>query len=290
MSGKVQGKNIIRYAVALLCAVVLVCICFPGEKKPYQYDIVILGDSVVGNVWGEVSVDSVLAKRLDKTVFNGAFGGSCMSVPTQQMWGSMSSTEWCMVKLAEAIAYEDWKSQETAMAYADSYKEVNLQVLDYFAERMEVLSQIDFSQVEILLIEHGTNDYNNGRRLDNQMDLYDVTTFGGALRYSLKLLQEKYPDLRIVLMSPTYCALGKDKNQQCYNTSYGEGGTLDEYVELEKQIAKEFGVEWIDAYHESGIWEDTVDRYLKDALHPNMEGHALIGNLIADSLEIGKGE
>lgn len=287
MLAKFQKKNIIRYAIAVVCVLMLLCVIFYERKKPYQYDIVILGDSVVGNVWGEVNVESVMEQRLGKTVFNGAFGGSCMSVQTEQMWGSMSGTAWCMVKLAEAISYNDWKSQEAVMTYADSYKDVNLQVLDYFAERMDILMQIDFSQVEILIIEHGTNDYNNGKRLDNPEDLYDVTTFGGALRYSLTLLQENYPNLRIVLMSPTYCALGEDRDLQCYNTSYGDGGILDEYVELERQIAEEFDVEWINAYHESGIWEDNINIYMHDGLHPSTEGHVLIGNLIADYLEDG---
>lgn len=287
MLSGLQRKNIIRYAIALVLVAVLSGIIFYEEKSREQYDIVILGDSVVGNIWGEISVNSVLEERLGKTVFNGAFGGSCMSLSDKQMWGSMSGTEWCMVKLAEAICYDDWTGQKAVMAYADSYSDVNVQTLDYFVERMNALTQVDFSKVEVLIIEHGTNDYNSGKRVDNPEDAYDVTTFGGALRYSLTLLQEKYPDIRIVVMSPIYCALGTDKNQQCYNTSYGEGGILDEYVELEQQICQEFGVEWIDAYHGSGIWEDNVDIYMGDALHPRMKGHELLANLIADHLEMG---
>ncbi len=285
MLKRMKKKDIIRYTVALVCVALLMVVIFRKEEKALQYDIVMLGDSVLGNTWGEVSVDTVLAQRLGKTVFNGAFGGSSMSVPTQRLWGSFSGMEWCMVKLAEAIAYEDWKSQAAVMRYADSFRDVNLQVLDYFGERMNQLMQIDFSKVEILLMEHGTNDYNNGKRLDNPEDLYDVTTFGGALRYSLRLLQEKYPDLRIVLVSPTYCALGENKDKQCYNTSYGEGSILDAYVELERQIAEEFSVEWIDAYHGSGIWEDNMHIYMHDGLHPSTEGHGMIGNMIADYLE-----
>ena len=285
MLTKWKKKDIIRYIVALVWVVLFLGVIFHKEEKALQYDVVMLGDSVLGNTWGEVSVDTVLAQRLGKTVFNGAFGGSSMSVPDEMLWGSFSGMEWCMVKLAEAIAYEDWKSQGAVMHYADSYKDVNLQVLDYFGERMDQLMQIDLSKVEILFIEHGTNDYNNGKRLDNPEDLYDVTTFGGALRYSLSLIQEKYPQLRIVLVSPIYCALGENKDKQCYDTSYGEGSTLDAYVELEKQIAEEFDVEWIDAYHESGIWEDNMHVYMHDGLHPSTEGHAMIGNMIADYLE-----
>ena len=67
------------------------------------------------------------------------------------------------------------------------------------------LSRIDFSKTEVLIIEHGTNDYNSGQILDNPKDTMDVTTFAGALRTTLSLLQEKYPQLRIILVSPIYC-------------------------------------------------------------------------------------
>lgn len=285
MSKKAWKTNWIRYAVALVCVAAVLCISFYKEQKTLQYDIVLLGDSVIGNIWGETSVDTVLVDRLNTTVLNGAFGGSCMSESTKNMWGSMSQTEWCMVKLAEAICYDDWTSQLAAMRYADSYRDVNTQALDYFLERMTTLSQVDFSKVKVLVIEHGTNDYNSGKRVDNADDLYDVTTFGGALRYSLRLLQKTYPDLRIMIMSPIYCALGENRDLQCYETSYGDGGILDEYVALEQEIAADFGVEWIDAYHGSGIWEDNVDIYMVDALHPRMKGHELLANMIADQIE-----
>ena len=285
MFGKLHKKSVIIYCAALIFSLIITGTFFYEKKKEVQYDIVILGDSIVGNAWGDVSVISVLEQRLGKTVYNGALGGTRMSVRKKQMWGSMSSMEWSLVKLTEAICYDDWKSQQATMKYADSYSEINTQALSYFAKTMDGLMQIDFSKVEILIIEHGTNDYNSGQPVDNPEDLYDVTTFGGALRSSLSMLQSTYPDLRIIILSPTYCALGEKHDAKCYDTSYGEGGVLDEYVQAEKEIAQEFGVEWIDAYHDSGIWEENADYYLNDFLHLTEAGHELLGNLVADYLE-----
>ncbi|MBQ7776474.1 MAG: SGNH/GDSL hydrolase family protein [Lachnospiraceae bacterium] len=285
MLKKLQKRNLIVYCAALVIALILTGFSLREEEKSMQYDIVILGDSVVGNVMSETSIASVMEKRLGKTVFKGAFGGTSMSARDTQMWGSISNNEWCMVNLAEAICYNDWKSQKATMAYADHYKYVNSQALYYFAETMDTLMQIDFEQVEVLVIEHGTNDYNGGKPLDNPQDPYDETTFGGALRKSLKLLQEAYPDLHIVVMSPIYCELGDAQNLKCYEVSFGDGGTLDEYVQLEQEIAGEFNVEWVDAYHESGIWEDNIDEYLMDSLHLLDAGHELLGNFLAEYLE-----
>ena len=91
--------------------------------------------------------------------------------------------------------------------------------------------------------------------------------------------------MRILLVSPIYCALGENNDRKCYDTKYGSGGYLQEYVELEKEIAAEFGVEWLDAYHESGIWEENASEYLPDYLHPNAKGHELLSDFLAEYLK-----
>lgn len=273
-------NNKIAAVISVLLVIVILCLLCLPEKKEKRYDMVFLGDSVVGNVWMHPGITDVMEERLGKTVFNGAFGGTRMSFWNENSQGSRASSEWCMVRLAQAICNDDWGSQLATVSYANHYQMTNTQALDYFYDRMIQLSQIDFEQVEILLIEHGTNDYNVGRPLDNPENAFDETTFGGALRSSLALLQKTYPQMHIILVTPIYCEIGENK---CYNTDYG-GGYLDDYVALEKQIAAEFGVEVIDAYHESGIWEENVDVYLPDRLHPSEAGHALLGNFIADYL------
>lgn len=278
-----KEKWVINCIAIMIAAIFLVLPLFDGGKRE-QYDIVFLGDSIIGNAGYDYSIAGIAGEKLGKTVFNGAFGGTTMSFDESAAWGSVTSSQWCMAKLADAIAYQDWKGQLASMNYADYYGETNNQALSYFKERMEGLSNIDFEQVDVLIIEHGTNDYNCGRTLDNQENPYDVTTFGGALRYTLQLLQDKYPDMQIVLMTPVYCELGADRTELCYMRDYG-AGTLDAYVQLEKQIAEDFDIPYIDAYSDSGIWENNADEYLYDGLHPNMEGIALLGNFVAEQLQ-----
>lgn len=279
-------KHMVMYAIAVLIVAGLLLVTFWKKDKPLTYEIVVLGDSIVGNpVEGGVTFPELLEEKLGVPVLNGGLGGTSMAMYYEKMWSSMANTEWSMVKLAEAIAYDDWKSQKATMAYAECYSQVNNQALDYFGQTMECLSNVDFSQVKLLVIEHGSNDYNAGKAVDNPENKYDVTTFGGALRKTLKLLQEKYPDMRILLISPIYCALGENNSQKCYDTRYGNGGFLQEYVELEKEIAAEFGVEWLDAYHESGIHEENADEYLADYLHPNAKGHALLSDFLEEYLK-----
>lgn len=278
---KSREKKLIINFIAVIIAVLFLVLPLIHNEGKEQYDIVFLGDSIIGNVWDEHSIPNIVGERLGRTAFNGAFGGTTMSVNKEAQWGSATSSQWCMVRLADAIACKDWQSQLAAMGYADHYGEVNKQALSYFGDRMNILSQIDFEQVEVLVIEHGTNDYNCGFTLDNPQDPYDINTFGGALRHSLEVLQKSYPDMQIVLMTPIYCELNGTPST---NLDFGSG-TLDAFVKLEQQIAEEYNVICIDAYHESGIGENNFENYLSDGLHPSNEGISLLGNFLADKLE-----
>jgi len=268
--------------VIIIVAIFLVFPLLDFERKT-QYDMVFLGDSIIGTET-HYSVVEFVGAKLGMTAFNGAFGGSTMSLSETEIWGSISNNQWGMARLAQAITSEDWQSQKMAMSYAVSYEENNRQAFDYFEKRMEELASVDFSKTKVLIIEHGTNDYNAARCLDNPEDLYDITTFGGALRSALKLLSEKYPDMQIVLLSPLYCEFPERNNQPGYLADFGQG-VLDDYVSLEQAIAEEFGVPFIDAYHNSGIWEPNAEEYLADGLHLTDEGAILLSEFVAKELQ-----
>ncbi len=277
-------KELVLWGIAVLIAGAMLLAATGEKEKTQYYDIILLGDSIVGNNTGNITITDILQERLGKTVYNGALGGTCMSFNNDKVWESLNVSQWSMVKLAQAIYTDDWTSQLATVTYAEKYRSINMTVLDYFYPRLCGLSEIDFSRAEVLIIEHGTNDYNSGQKLEAAADPMDVTTFAGALRTTLSLIQARYPDLRIILVSPIYCEIQGESLQKCYETDFG-GGTLDEIVTKEQEIAREYGVEWIDMYHGSGIWEDNIDTYLYDKLHPTDEGKLLLGNLIADYLE-----
>jgi len=281
---KIPFKKLVLLGIGALAAGVILVLANNQAAPKYEHDIVFLGDSVIGNYAQPFGVATVMEGRLGVDVYNGALGGTCMSFYAGNVRESVNSSQWSMVKLAQAIYAEDWTSQVTGVSYSEYYRESAGQILDYFYERIMHLSQIDFSKVDILIIEHGTNDYNCGQILESEEDPWDITTYAGAIRTTVKLLKEKYPDLRIILLSPIYCEFIAENNAKCYETDFG-GGVLDDYVQMQKTVAEECGVEWIDAYHGSGIWSDTIDIYTYDKLHLTDEGKQLMGDLIADYLE-----
>lgn len=282
---KKQDNRIWIKVASLALAAVLLLLCVWPSTKKLQYDVVLMGDSVIGNkvAHKSIAVHEYIAEQTDLTVFNGAFGGSGMAKQTGESMAVCNSS-WCMVNLAQAICLDTWEGAKASMAYADYYKDTNRQAFSGYKERMEALSQIDFEEVEVLVIEHGTNDYNSGVPIDNEEDPFDRGCFGGALRSTLTLLQKHYPDLRIVLVTPAYCEVGTDEKYSSDTKDWG-GGLLAQYVEKELEIAAWYGVEVIDAYHQSGINADNVYDYTTDGLHPNADGIILLGDLISNYLK-----
>jgi lysophospholipase L1-like esterase len=246
---------------------------------------VLLGDSVLANVvvYQGKKIHECIEEKTGLTVFNGAFGGTSMAI-NQSETMALCNSNWCMANLASAISDDDWKAVRASMSYADFYKESNRQVLDGYKQKMEMLSNIDFSKVKVLIIEHGTNDYNSGIPLDNSEDLYDKFTFGGALRSVLSDLTTRFPNLKIVILTPAYCEVGMSEENGCDVMDWG-GGLLYQYVEKELEIATEFGVDVIDMYHESPIDKETVWDYTSDGLHPNAVGIKLWENAISEYLK-----
>lgn len=281
---KIPFKKLVLLGIGALTAGAVLVLANKQAAPKYEHDIVFFGDSLIGNFVYPFSVIDVMEERLGLDIYNGALGGTCMSFYTGNVRESVHSSQWSMVKLAQAIYAEDWTSQVTGASYSEHYRESAGQVLDYFYERILHLSQIDYSKADVLIIEHGTNDYNCGQPLESEEDPLDITTYAGALRTTIQLLTEKYPDLRIILVSPVYCEFIAENNAKCYETDFG-GGVLDDYVEMQRLVAEECGVEWIDAYYGSGIWSDNIDIYTYDKLHLTDEGRQLIGNFIADYLE-----
>ena len=67
------------------------------------------------------------------------------------------------------------------------------------------------NKVDVIAIMYDASDYQNRRPVYNEGNQDELVTYVGSLRSSFKLLQEKYPWVRIVFMSPTYM-LHKEEN------------------------------------------------------------------------------
>ena len=240
-----------------------------------HWDVIVLGDSIIGKEREDGPIHVYFEEYSGMSMLNAAFGGNCASVGENAGRYSYNDESLSLCRLAEAVCYKDYGVLKADMA-ASRVK------ADYFEETLEQLAAADLKQADILLLEFGANDYTAGRKLDNPGNPRDVYTYGGALRYAIELLQRAYPDLKIVLVTPLYCHLAERKN--CLEEDFG-GGTLDEYADLEKKIAKEYGLDVIDVFYEIGIDESNVMEYTRDGMHLRHEGRQYYARFLAEKIE-----
>lgn len=270
----------IVYGLAAVLVFVLLCGFFVQSREETaltQYPIVILGDSLMGQCRDETSVAEFLGERMGRPVFNGAFGGTCMALQEQEMEANYSMELLNMVNLSKALSADDLGAQQTVRSRRE--------ITDYFGDTVDELAVIDYQKVEILILAFGINDYHAGIALNNERNPLDESTYGGALRSVLTTLQKCYPDMRIVLVTPTY-EWYRSKKMTCEEYKTGDA-YLEEYVEEMRSVAEEFGIEAIDLYHDlysHQEWEDWK-LYTEDGLHPNEDGRRLIADRLAACLQ-----
>lgn len=246
-------------------------------KVQKVYPVVCMGDSILAIKGEDSSITSLMEDQLGVRVFNGALGGTSMSRQRKDRSMAYQKDGLSMAALSLAIGYRDFGVQNTIRIQEAG--------TEYFSETLEELEQIDFSQTQVLLIEHGINDYNAGIPIIDEENLYNMYTFTGALRLSVTTLQKKYPKMRIVLVTPTYCwFLAAQNTCEEWNSGYG---VLEDYVKAEKMVAAELGIDVIDVYHNfypHETWEDWK-QYTVDGLHPNDEGRQLLADKIVSCLK-----
>ncbi len=276
--GKVPQK-ILYGAVAAVLFAVLFLVSFRTRAdflERQQVDVVIFGDSVFGEIRDETAVPAMLQELLGKSVYNGAFGGTCAARTEPEKRLDYTKDAFSLAGLSKSIQAGDFGVQQSVIM-----RESNT---DYFAEVIDGLDCIDFSRVEIFVIQQGINDYHAGVPIENAEEPYDERTFLGALRTAVRAFRSVNPKARIVLVTPIFTWYPQ-RGGTCEELDYG-GGVLEDYVDAQLRLAEELDIEIIDVYHDffpHERWEDWA-LYSRDGLHPNEAGRELLAEKIAERL------
>ena len=281
-----MNKKTVSGIIAILLFIIILPFLADGwffdrTKMQPQPEIVLLGDSIFGEEREETSVPALLSGLTGKTVFCGALGGTTLSRINGEQRSYVAKDVLSMSGLTIAITQKDFGAQKSVYTKENG--------TDYFQDTIEGLSQVDFSKVKILFLNHGLNDYHAGVVMENPKDPYDVYTFAGALRTNLTGLKKAYPDLRIILVTPTYTWYNKPGAEEVFPgvTMDRGNGTLEDYAAKEIAVAEELGVEVLDVIHDFYTDEDPGDcwKYTLDGIHPNALGREMLAEAMADILE-----
>ena len=241
--------------------------------------IVNFGDSIFGNQQPPNDISTFLAEKTGATVYNCGFGG-CRMTPHETSWYDA----FCMYNLADAITTRDFTKQDEAVASGN--------LSERYGKGLERLKGIDFSNTDIITIAYGTNDYKGyGASLDNADNPLDVTTFGGALRYSIEKLLTAYPNLKIFVLSIAYRFFTNDNNEyvdDSNNHANNYGKYIKDYNAKLKEVACEYNLPYVDDYN-IGIGKFNRLQYFNatDGTHHNENGRRFIAEHLATALSIG---
>lgn len=131
------------------------------------------------------------------------------------------------------------------------------------------------------LLLYGANDFFAGAAVDNPEDPYDTATYAGAMRNNLKELIPLFPDAEFVVLTPYYTSYFTGGTEHMSDI----GGAFTDYVDTAIAVAQEFGIPYMDNYHNLGIDESTVGYYTADGCHPNENGRLLIAEHIVNFID-----
>ena len=257
--------------------------------------IAFLGDSIIGNFSDDTGVCAVLAKKTGATVINCAFGGSRMayrygSNVQYTYWNALSG-----VGLAGSIASGDWTAQETAVANITNGPRPY-----YFPDRLTDVKAVDWSKVDFILWEYGTNDFMTEVKLTDPEDTTNLYAFDNAYRTAIEAILTAYPNIRIIPITPIYRwyllngAFSDDSSTHEEADYAGVRTKLTDFVAMVQKIAREYQLPCVDDYYSLGANRMTRSAYFNiegsaapDATHPNAQGRERIAEHIARQAAVG---
>ena len=218
--------------------------------------IVVFGDSIWNEGRGTDGISEQVMEQLDVEIYNCAIGGTTAAVdgdvPEREEWDSRSFGG--MVYVARGIIDADELMPDDAAC--------------------EVIKQVDFNEVDYVIVSYGLNDYFSDITVYPK-EYYDKSSYVGALRYGIHRLQKSFPHLEIILTSPTYCEWFKGERQF----------ELGRYVECARGVAQEMDVHFLDMYHALGKNPEEKMEYLSDGVHLTSEGRTLYANSVIEYLK-----
>ena len=252
-----------------------------AEHEDGVTTVLMLGDNILSDYQESDGVANQLADLTGATVYDCSFSNMRLASQSPVYDATIPNDAFSFYYLANCIATKD---------YTTLYE--NLPTLtgadDSFTDTIETLEGLDFDKIDVITILYGPSDYLNGKLVSNPGDTMDIASYSGAIASGVSLLQEAYPHIRIVFVSPNYCMTtdenGASVSSDLYSNDYGR---LVDYMIAAKNVAVEYNFTFLDNYWGLGINSANYEDYLEDNyLYPNGAGRTLVAQRIAEIIGV----
>lgn len=219
------------------------------------------------------SLANLIAKETGANVYNCSISGSYLAAQELNFDPTVAAMDaYCLywlVSLATGAPIDNY--------YVQAAEQLGDKTPADAEEVINTLKTLDFNTIDTVAIMYDATDYLLGNPMYNDDNPTDPTQFTGNLEASLDVLQSLYPQIRIIVMSPTY-AYAVDENGDYVSSDmyiYNNRDVLSTYVIKECYSANVHSVSFMDNLYGS-ITEDNAKEYLTDNLHLNVKGRKLI--------------
>ena len=216
-----------------------------------------MGDSLWtfgASVGGIGTITDYMVALCGGTWHNIATGGTTMASRPGSYAGTYDALDFW--KIADAIVAGNYTDAKAAAA----------ELTSNFAN----IDNVNWSAVDYVTVAYGTNDLAFGAAIDNESNPLDTATICGALRYGIKAINGKYPNIRFKVLGVVYRS--------------ADAVTPAKIVECNEALraaAAYVGAEFVDGY---GINAGNSGTFLYDGTHPNANGKARIAETLARNI------
>ena len=238
-------------------------------------DILLIGDHILNNNGEDHSILNILKENLDANIID----LTCEKVKLTTSYGEpdVGPNSFTLYSVVSALVNKDFKNMKLTYAVEGFASE------ERYDAYLDTIENLDLNEVDVVIIMYSMHDYLSTVP-EMLSDEENVCGYHGALLSSIKLLQEKYPHLQIILSSPTPIYItGDDGSIKLGSTTDYGMGLETVYTVHQYAVATQLCISYIDNYYykinESNITEYVDGVYLGDA------GIDLIAQHMLDFLE-----
>ncbi|MCH5274547.1 MAG: SGNH/GDSL hydrolase family protein [Lachnospiraceae bacterium] len=222
---------------------------------------------------------NLFAKATGATVYNCAIEGSYMSSLNPYFQETAYPMDaFCFYWLTNIFTGNNYQIADLA------YENME-EIPEELQKSIDTLKNLNFRTVDVIYIMYDGSDYLDGRNVTNAENPMDIQTFTGAMAAGISFIQEHYPWIRIVVMSPTYAfGVAEDGSYISSDSKIYGDRKLSAYVIEQSYTAGTMDVSFVDCFY-GGIHEDIASDYLTDNLHLNQAGRQLVADRMQDALK-----
>lgn len=242
--------------------------------------VLMIGNNPLTDKTGDGSISSLVAKDTGAEVYTAGFADTCLAALNSNYSDDCAVDAFSLFYLTKAMCDGDYTLQDRLL-------ESDMVNSDYAAS-LDILKGMDYSKVDVLVFFYDARDYLQRRNLYDDNNAYNTGTYTGALRASAKQIAEKYPHIRIILMSPYFASYVDENGNYLSGDTMNLGcGVIPNYLQFSVDVGNECLFTVIDNYYGT-IIEDTASEYLIDNIRLNDKGREALAKRLAETIGIPK--